>query len=287
MSCTPDFPADDIEVSDDDEPSSSVAVSSTYVSSHDTEELCRPSEPVVAGIADSALNLDTKLPPTRKRKLTAVKIDESPPSCVGLDAEAAADADSRIQFSQFVDDESHLPFSPSSDNARTRTEDENAVDFGTRLLPTKNRKIATKIDKSPPSCADLDMESVPARKRKLAAAKVDKPKCSNLLYTRNRVHNKFVKNRIVDSSDSDNEPDSLVSSSKDTAHTKNKAPSVRQKWTEDEMNALRIAFADFINGDRLPLWEDIYEAQQQFPQLAKRSKEKIKARFVHFKETNR
>jgi hypothetical protein len=61
--------------------------------------------------------------------------------------------------------------------------------------------------------------------------------------------------------------------------------SVRRKWNSQELDALQIAFARFKDSNTLPGWADIIAAQRQFPILKKRSREVIKARFVHLKKT--
>jgi hypothetical protein len=65
----------------------------------------------------------------------------------------------------------------------------------------------------------------------------------------------------------------------------NTAPKSREKWNDEEMMALRSAFHDFLGVNKYPGWKDIIDAQQVFPVLKSRSKEIIKARFVHLKKT--
>jgi hypothetical protein len=67
----------------------------------------------------------------------------------------------------------------------------------------------------------------------------------------------------------------------------NNEPKLREKWNDEEMMALQCAFNDFLSVKKHPEWQDIFAAQEHFPVLKTRSKEIIKARFVHFKKTGR
>jgi len=105
---------------------------------------------------------------------------------------------------------------------------------------------------------------------------------------------KMIKNRIIsDSDESDDDSDVARHTESEctlayTCHsTSAKAPVTREKWTDEEMQGLKLAFAKFLQGKQLPGWPDVIKARKKFPILSGRTKEKIKARFVHFKTTGR
>lgn len=147
--------------------------------------------------------------------------------------------------------------------------------------------IADNIDEAPAKkFASVNAEQTRTRKRHMdrdadLSYSDDSPAVSSCAKKRN-IH--FRPNRIIssDSDSSDTEP--TLPQTKVCAR---KSQSVREKWTGDQIDALRAAFSDFLYNDKLPLWADILEAQKLFPVLASRSKEKVKARFVHLKKTNR
>lgn len=98
----------------------------------------------------------------------------------------------------------------------------------------------------------------------------------------------FVRNRIISSEESEDVSDgdgdggqnSLVSGGRRQLVSK-------RKWSYEELRLLKSEFASFLKTDALPGWSDIDQLKRQFPCFCDRSKETIKARFVHFKKTGR
>jgi len=90
---------------------------------------------------------------------------------------------------------------------------------------------------------------------------------------------RWKRNRMVSDSDSDL-PESPVK--KTSKPVQNRSASKRVKWSDEEITALKT----LQKVDKsLPTWADIEHLKQCFSVLNIRTKEQIKARFVHWQKT--
>lgn len=112
-------------------------------------------------------------------------------------------------------------------------------------------------------------------------------------------HHKIAKcSRVIDSENDDEELEEHATSvhpdiNSETDEIMNgllgkpRKSEARRKWSEEELYVLKNSFSKFLVGPNLPVWSDIIKLKQQYPVLGKRTKEQIKARFVHLKGTGR
>ena len=124
-----------------------------------------------------------------------------------------------------------------------------------------------------------------------------------------KTKNVFTRNRIIDSdsdrcdtvdygrhaddseSDSDSESENdAVDDSHHSDESKRKQPprrraGVRVKWTDSELQMLRICFSQYFRLRKPPINASIDEAKQRFPNLCKRTTEQIKSRAWHLIKT--
>lgn len=124
-----------------------------------------------------------------------------------------------------------------------------------------------------------------AEKERIVARKLSKKHC-------------FTQNGVIDDSEtSDIEPDSDCDSTVEPdddidrtttsdAHFK-RSFSMRVKWSQKELDALKKVFAKFLHGPKLPGWNDIDKLIDRHSFFSNRTKKQIKARFVHLKKTGR
>jgi hypothetical protein len=158
----------------------------------------------------------------------------------------------------------------SSSRKRNLSDEEDESDYGSSQT-LKPRSRASKA---------------PTLQRKWPEAKLEEKMCHENM-TKASLDSNKCSSRKRNETDEEEEDESDYGSSQTLKPRSraSKAPTVQRKWFQEEIEILRIAFNEFLQGNELPGWDDVYDAQTQFPLLKKRTKETIKARFVHLKQT--
>jgi hypothetical protein len=177
-----------------------------------------------------------------------------------------------------------------------RTELDSAAD---RIIERRSRKWLHETSPESTSCsqssAGVERSSIQDQPAAAAGKSCHEKRTKTDHLSATEVHSRkgaaFRRNRIVssdsDSGETDVESQGADVARKSTSVNRSRCLVSRKKWSDEELQILETEFARFVTSDASPRWSDIEQVKKKFPCFESRTKEMIKARFIHLKRTGR